>query len=124
MGIELEPADGGSLATASLVPLIKADLFLDALPSKLIVSLACGVAPIYCGEGEAADLLTLEKCGLVVRPEDPIALQGAIERLSDDVKLRDTLAENARSLAEREFAWERIVERWLVRVRSLLAETG
>lgn len=111
-----------SLATASLVPLIRADLFLDALPSKLIASLACGVAPIYCGDGEAADLLRLENCGLVVRPEDPVALQAAIERLSDDSVLCSTLARNARSLAEREFAWDRIIGCWLARVQTLLAE--
>lgn len=109
-----------SLATASIVPLMKTDLFLDALPSKLIVSLACGVAPIYSGEGEAAQLLRAEQCGLVVSPEDPIALKRAIEDLADDpVKCR-TLSRNARSLAEREFAWKMVVEKWLNSLMPLL----
>jgi colanic acid biosynthesis glycosyl transferase WcaI len=102
-----------SLATASIVPLMKADLFLDALPSKLIASLACGVPPIFAGDGEAAQLLRENECGIVVAPESPNALLTAVQKLSDDLMLRSNLSANARRLAENNFAWDKITEKWL-----------
>lgn len=110
-----------SLAAGSVVTLMKADLFVDALPSKLIASLACGVAPIYAGTGEAADLLLRNQCGVVVDPEDPSALQSAVERLADDDSMRQRLADNARSLAEREFSWDMIIDKWLSQVLPLMS---
>jgi glycosyltransferase involved in cell wall biosynthesis len=110
-----------SLAAGSVVTLMKADLFVDALPSKLIASLSCGVAPIYAGAGEAADLLLKNQCGVVVDPEDSSALRSAIERLADDDLTRSRLADNARSLAEREFAWDMIIDKWLSQVLPLMS---
>jgi colanic acid biosynthesis glycosyl transferase WcaI len=110
-----------SLATASIVPLMKAELFYDAFPSKLVVSLACGVPPIFSGDGEAAQLLQNEQCGVAVAPEDPTALKNAIEQLAGKSELRNTFAINARNLAERQFAWERVVGTWLTAVHQKLS---
>ncbi len=101
-----------SLATASIVPLVKGDLFKSARPSKILTSLASGVPVIFCGEGETASFLDASRAGLVVPPEDPEALADAIERLAKDPMLRDELATNARRLAQN-FDWNTLVRRWL-----------
>ena len=106
--------------TALSVDALKARF--DALPSKLIVSLACGVPPIFTGEGEAARLVSGGRCGVVVPPEDPEALRRAVEQLADDPAYCGLLAGNARALAEREYAWEQIVDSWLAGVLPRLRD--
>lgn len=101
-----------SLATASIVPLVKAELFRSARPSKIITSLACGVPVIFCGEGETAELLTQSRSGLVVPPEDATALARTVQKLAGDQTLCGDLSRNGLTLAA-DFGWDTIVLRWL-----------
>lgn len=101
-----------SLATASIVPLRKLELFRGARPSKLYPSLACGKPVIYSGEGEAAELLEGAGCGLVVEPENPEALAQAVEQMADDRGSTEAMGRRGRGLVEREFSWSQIVDRW------------
>lgn len=102
-----------SIATASIVPLVKNELFKGARPSKIFSSLAAGIPVIYCGAGESAELLTSRNAGIVVDPQDPAALAAAILRLSKDEQLQRQLATAGRTLAEEQFDWDAIVGRWL-----------
>lgn len=110
-----------SLASASIVPLIKAELFRTARPSKIITSLACGVPVIFCGEGETADLLTESRAGIVVPPQNAAALASAVEKLAGDQTLRFDLSRNGLKLAG-DFGWDPIVSRWLNELST--AEVG
>jgi glycosyltransferase involved in cell wall biosynthesis len=80
--------------------------------SKAIPPLACGVPLIYAGEGETADIVKHEGCGLVVPPERPELLAAAIRKLADDPALRASMGSRGRELAEREFSWRSIVREW------------
>jgi len=102
-----------SLACASIVPLLRRDLHQGARPSKLFPSFACGVPVIYSGEGEGARIVSEAGAGLVVPPEDPGAIAGAMRALGGDAALRAQMSERARALAIDRFAWPAIVERWL-----------
>ncbi len=102
-----------SASRASIVPLRRTHLFRSARPSKIFPSLACETPVIYCGEGEAAELLTTEHCGLGVPPECPPALADAVMRLADDPALAGELGSRGRAFVSRTYTWERIVGGWL-----------
>ncbi|MDI6856655.1 MAG: glycosyltransferase [Candidatus Thermoplasmatota archaeon] len=102
-----------SLATASIVTLRKLELFKGSRPAKIFSSMACGVPVIYSGEGEGAKLIEEGNCGIVVEPENPRALASAVAKLADDKELAYELGQNGRRLAEREYSWDIIIDRWL-----------
>jgi glycosyltransferase involved in cell wall biosynthesis len=51
--------------------------------------------------------------GLVVAPGDAPALRAAIERLRDDITLRETLGSRARARARERFEWSTITTQLL-----------
>ncbi len=101
-----------SIATASVVPLVRVGVTLGARPSKLFPSLASGVPVIFSGEGEGAKLVAGADAGIAVAPEDSGAIADAMRALASDERTRRRLAQNARTLALK-FGWPAVVERWL-----------
>jgi colanic acid biosynthesis glycosyl transferase WcaI len=102
-----------SIAWAALATLRDVAIAQTSRPSKLFPPLSCGVPVIYSGNGEAARLLASNHCGITVPPEDPSALAQAIRDLVNDPERRQRLGQNGRLLAESEYSWSGIVERWL-----------
>jgi glycosyltransferase involved in cell wall biosynthesis len=102
-----------SLATAALVTLRDMPLFDGARPSKSFPPMASAVPVIFSGRGEMRDLLEQAGAGIVVPPEDPAALAGAIRTLADDSARAHELGSNARSLILAQFSWTSIVSEWL-----------
>jgi glycosyltransferase involved in cell wall biosynthesis len=85
-----------NLAHATVIPLRRLDLFKAALPSKLFDSMAAShpiVAPLW---GKATELVEAAGCGLVVEPENAIAVRGAVETLAADPVLARRLGEQGR----------------------------
>jgi colanic acid biosynthesis glycosyl transferase WcaI len=109
-----------SIAAASVVPLLKRDLFKGARPSKIFPSLASGVPVVYSGEGESATLVEQSGCGVVTVPESAADLARGIRLLLDDAALRERCGRNARALACTTFGWDGIVTAWLDRLRECL----
>ncbi len=118
-----------SIAYASVVPLVKAELFKAARPSKIFPSLASGVPVLYSGEGESAAFVTGKGVGLAVPPESPRQLQDAILYIMGHPGVRDEMASRGRELTVSEFSWQTIVGNWLCaliakdRVNSIGART-
>ncbi|MBV8246779.1 MAG: glycosyltransferase family 4 protein [Candidatus Eremiobacteraeota bacterium] len=106
-----------SIASASIVPLLRRELFKAARPSKIFPSLASGVPVLFCGEGEAAALLTSAGAGLAIPPESPDALAEAAVRLSENPEMAAKMSRCARDLAVSEYSWSAIVARWLADIR-------
>jgi glycosyltransferase involved in cell wall biosynthesis len=72
------------LASASIVHLKKSPLFETVLPSKIFESMAME-RPIVLGvEGEAAQLVTAARAGVVFEPENARQLADAVLRLASD----------------------------------------
>jgi glycosyltransferase involved in cell wall biosynthesis len=92
-------------------------------PSKLFPALSCGVPVIFSGCGEAAELIEHNECGLAVPPEDSAALAQAMMKLADDPALRQQMGKNGRLLAEREYSWSGIVQRWLAGMQNARSVT-
>jgi glycosyltransferase involved in cell wall biosynthesis len=103
---------------ASIVPLRDLPVFRGARPSKIFPSLACGTPVIYSGEGEAADLITSNDCGIAVPPENPEELAGAVRLLADDSAMAARLGAAGRRLVVRDYTWSSITERWLAELEA------
>lgn len=95
------------------------------LPSKLSGMLASGRPVIAtCQQGtEIAHVVS--QCGLVVPPEDGVALAVAIEQLADDSAAREMLGAKARRYAEENLARDAVLGRLVMQMQSnLLGESG
>jgi len=97
-------------AYASLVTYKKG---FPSRPAKLFPALASAMPVVYSGEGEGAALVRERRCGIVVDPEEPLALADAICLLADDEMLAIELGENGLKLARSEYSWDSIVENWV-----------
>jgi colanic acid/amylovoran biosynthesis glycosyltransferase len=80
----------------------------EGIPVSLIEAMAYGVPVISTVAGGTPELLE-RGAGLLVPPEDPLALANAIERLVRDPGLRKQLVETGRRRVEDSFAVEKVV---------------
>ena len=102
-----------SVTYASVATLRRMDVAKGMRLSKIFPALSCAVPVVYAGDGEAAEILRRESCGITVEPERPDLLARAFECLANDDNRRVELGENGRRLVEREYTWSSIVSRWL-----------
>jgi phosphatidyl-myo-inositol dimannoside synthase len=73
---------------------------------------AAGVPQVAGASGGADEAVVDGETGLVVRhPEDPLAAAGALDRLLDDVDLRERMGRNGRMRVEAEFSYEVLAAR-------------
>ena len=108
-----------SIAYASVATLRKMDVAKGMRLSKVFPSLSCGVPVIYAGDGEAAELLASNQCGVVVTPENPPRLAQAIVELASNNSSRDEMARRGRTLVETDYSWSAIVRAWLQEIGYL-----
>jgi colanic acid biosynthesis glycosyl transferase WcaI len=102
-----------SIACASLATLRDVEVARRMRLAKVFPSLSCGVPVIYSGQGEGAELVAAEGCGVAVAAEDADALARAVAELAANPELRAQMGQAGRRLIEREYAWSTIVNRWL-----------
>ena len=99
-------------ADAILVSLRDLPLFRGAVPSKTYEAMAAARPIVLAAAGEAADLVSRADCGVVVPPEDPEALAGAIRELAAAPERARRLGENGRAFVRQVFDRERLAERF------------
>jgi glycosyltransferase involved in cell wall biosynthesis len=94
----------GMVAAADIcvVPLRDVPMFDTFIPSKMFELLAAGRPVIGAVRGEAARILVAAG-QVVVPPEDPEALAGAVARLAADPARRSRMARDGRAHVERHF---------------------
>ncbi|HEU5104122.1 MAG TPA: glycosyltransferase family 4 protein, partial [Roseiflexaceae bacterium] len=86
-------------ADACLVPLVSVSLD-DAVPSKLLEAWAYGRPVILAAGGEAADLVSRSRGGIVVAPEQPHQLARVIIQLKHDRAQLAELAARGRAFVQ------------------------
>jgi len=69
-------------------------------------AMSCGTAVIATKAGALPEVVGNGSAGMLVPPEDPVALAGAIKRLLADKPLRQRLGEAGRKRIEEAFSWE------------------
>ena len=122
----------GVVARDAVAPLVSAfDIALQpaanpyASPLKLFEYLALGRVVLAPDQPNLREVLTHGENAWLFDPSEPVAMQRAIERLLNDVDVRDRLALGAlKTIHERELTWERNAQRVLELARQLLGSTA
>ncbi|NHZ84463.1 MAG: glycosyltransferase, partial [Planctomycetia bacterium] len=94
-----------SLLTTSdvaLIPLVN-DKLLDAVPSKLLEAWACKLPIILIAGGEAADIVSKARGGIVVNSNDVEGIMTAIIKLKDSLELMNEYSHNGFNFVSRYF---------------------
>jgi glycosyltransferase involved in cell wall biosynthesis len=75
----------------------------DGIPVALMEAMAMGVPTVSTSIGGIPELIQHGKTGLIVRPDDPEALAGAMAAIIQDSELASRLSRAGREIVEREF---------------------
>ena len=84
-------------------------------------AMACGLPIVTTNVVGAADLLQDAYNGLIVLPADSAALSDALERLIDDVDLRQTMGAYAQATVQQGQSWSDYVSRAVALYETILA---
>jgi glycosyltransferase involved in cell wall biosynthesis len=76
-------------------------------------AMSCGTPVIATRAGALPEVVGDDDAGLLVPPEDPVALANAIKRLLADGALRQKMGQMARKRIEQRFSWEDAARRTL-----------
>jgi len=76
-------------------------------------AMSCGTPVIATKAGALPEVVGNGSAGILVPPEDPVALAGAIKRLLADKPLRQRLGQAGRKRIEEAFSWEDAAKRTL-----------
>jgi len=121
--LRLQPADRLSellgLADIHLMPQ-RAGASDLVMPSKLLGMLASGRPVVATADANTTLADVVEQHGLVVPPENALALANAIATLADDPLMRAKLGRSARLYAERALARDRVLKTFERRLRNEL----
>jgi colanic acid biosynthesis glycosyl transferase WcaI len=80
------------------------------MPSKLTGMLASGRPVIAAVSGGSQIAVVLQKCGLIVEPENAEGLAAAILQLATDKTKRDELGQYAREYALQHLSKDRVLQ--------------
>lgn len=94
----------------------------EAMPVTILEALSLGKAIISTNVGGIGEILTEGREALLVPPEDPNALAGAMRRLLEDPELARTLGRKARATFEANFTMDRFGADFRKLVEELLAQ--
>ena len=95
--------------------------YLEGLCTSLLDAMAAGLPVVATAVGGIPEVVADGRTGLLVPARDSRALAGAIERLLNDVHLRDSFEEQAR-IRSREFSIDRTVDQTYRLYQELLTK--
>lgn len=98
-------------ADIAIVPVPKMEREMWLSPMKLFEYMASGKAVVASAMGQVRDVIKDGENGLLVPPGDEAALAEAVNRLIEDVSLRERLGMQAREDAVRYHSWEQYLSR-------------
>ncbi|MGH7567447.1 MAG: glycosyltransferase family 4 protein [Gemmatimonadales bacterium] len=108
---ELQTAYEGAQAVV-LPSVLDARSDTEGLGVVLLEAMSYGVPVIGSWLGGITDIIRDGETGLLVPPQDPAALAGALQRLADDAGLAARLAEAGARHVRVSFSWDAIVAQW------------
>ncbi|MHA1832769.1 MAG: glycosyltransferase family 4 protein [Candidatus Baldrarchaeia archaeon] len=119
---DIEIAKALSAADVGIIPYDANPLWKNTIPTKFFEYCACSLPIIATAHEDSivAELIGLNRIGLVCKPLDAKELAEAIERLSRDMKFRKEAAKRARLFVEQNFDRNRIAKEFLDVIVNLL----
>jgi len=102
-----------SASDVCIVPLRKSDLFRTVLPTKLLEFMACGKPVIVGVDGLARKIVEDANAGIVVEPQNSMALADAILHLSRHPQSCTALGEKGRKYILQKFTRRQTAEAYL-----------
>jgi len=103
-----------------LVLLKKAELFKTVIPTKMLEFMSCARPVILGVDGQARAILEQARAGLVIEPENSVALAAAIRSLAMNPKLARELGENGRAYIIERFSRRQTAEKYIGVLQQLL----
>jgi glycosyltransferase involved in cell wall biosynthesis len=95
----------------------------EGMPNALLEAMACGLPCVATRVSGSEDVIADGNNGLLVEPEQPAEMAGALRRLVEDAELAHRLGREGRATVVREYQLIHIVEQCLGLYRRLL-DTG
>ena len=89
------------------------------IPNKAFQAIACGTPLVTADTPAARELLSDGTSALLVPPDDPAALAGAVRRLAADGALRERLSRGGRAAYEARASEDVLGRRWRTLLESL-----
>jgi glycosyltransferase involved in cell wall biosynthesis len=117
LGDAFEMRDGGS-RVPELMPAFDALVLSsvprsEGIPTVILEAMSCGIPVVATEVGAVREVLTSGEAGLVVPPEDAVALAGAILQLARQPELAGEMGRRGRELVEERYSLDRCAERHL-----------
>ncbi|MFZ5800487.1 MAG: glycosyltransferase, partial [Candidatus Omnitrophota bacterium] len=81
----------------------------EGLPVAALEAMAAGKPVIATNVGGTPELISDGETGLLVKPADPLALSGALEKLLSDRQLAQTMGERGRKRVENYFSLAKMI---------------
>jgi len=94
---------------------------IEGLPIALLEAMALGLPSISTNINAIPEAIFNEETGLLIEPDDAVALANAIERLADSPELRHSIADRGRQLVLSDFDERKIAEDVISAYRSALS---
>lgn len=89
-----------SLCDVALVHLKNTQVFAEVIPSKIFEAMGMGLPVLFAGpEGDGSEIVAARNAGVIVAPEDPVALADAVAGLAADKARVQALAANSLAAA-------------------------
>jgi glycosyltransferase involved in cell wall biosynthesis len=106
--------------------LAAADLFVlpsrsEAFPNSVVEAMAAGLPVVACAVGGLLELIDDGRTGLLVPPDDPVALAGALRRLLADRPAADRIGAAARAEVAERYSFDGMVASFEALYLSALA---
>ena len=109
------------LKTADLMLLTSSS---EGVPQAITQALGLGVPVVATAVGGVPELVIHEHTGLLVPPEDPLAVAEAMARLADDLALATRLGEEGRRHVMAKFSLDAMLDKTEHLYRALLDKKG
>lgn len=92
----------------------------EGFPNVLVEAGATGIATIATDVGGTNEIIINKKTGLLIPPNDQIALKGALLALMRNKKLRERLGRNLYNFVTANFTWEKASEKLYKELKKCL----
>jgi colanic acid biosynthesis glycosyl transferase WcaI len=109
-----------SASDACLVLLKKTDIFKTVIPTKMLEFMSCARPVILGVEGQARQIIDEAGAGLVIEPENAVALAQAIERLEQDPANGRALGQKGRKYILQRFSRAGTAEKYIDVLEALI----